>query len=95
MFLDPGAHKSAHYAVSKSGEIHQYVDENDTAFHAGVVVNPSWGLIKPDVNPNFYTIGIEHEGRPDDVWPEEQVSASATLVVEIQLVGESLSMRIM
>lgn len=83
VFLDPDAHKSAHYAVSKSGEIHQYVDENDTAFHAGVVVNPSWSLIKPNVNPNFYTVGIEHEGKPDDVWPEEQVSASATLVVEI------------
>jgi N-acetylmuramoyl-L-alanine amidase len=83
VFLDPSAQKSAHYAVSKSGEVHQYVDENDTAFHAGVVVNPSWSLLKKGVNPNYYTIGIEHEGRPDDVWPEEQLSASASLVLEI------------
>jgi N-acetylmuramoyl-L-alanine amidase len=83
VFLDPESQKSAHYAVAKTGEIHQYVDENDAAFHAGVVVNPTWSLLKKGVNPNYYTIGIEHEGRPDDVWPEVQVSASAALVVEI------------
>ncbi len=83
VFRDPTAHKSAHYAISKEGEVHQYVDENDTAFHAGIVVNPTWSLLKPRVNPNFYTIGIEHEGRPDDVWPEAQLSASATLIGEI------------
>jgi N-acetylmuramoyl-L-alanine amidase len=82
-FLSDGTQKSAHYGISKEGVIHQYVDENDTAFHAGVVVNPTWQLIKPGINPNFYTIGIEHEGRPDDVWPEAQLGASAGLVGEI------------
>jgi hypothetical protein len=83
VFRDPTTHKSAHYGVSRDGEVHQYVDENDTAFHAGIVVNPTWSLLKPRVNPNFYTIGIEHEGRPDDVWPEAQLSASATLIGQI------------
>jgi N-acetylmuramoyl-L-alanine amidase len=83
VFRDPSTHKSAHYAVSRNGEIHQYVAEHDTAFHAGIVVNPTWALLKPGVNPNFYTIGIEHEGRPDDVWPEAQLSASANLIGEI------------
>jgi len=83
VFRDPTSHKSAHYAVSHAGEIHQFVDEKDTAFHAGIVVNPTWPLLKPRVNPNFYTIGIEHEGRPDDVWPEAQLSASANLIAEI------------
>ena len=83
VFRDPSTHKSAHYAVSRSGEIHQFVDEKDTAFHAGIVVNPTWALLKSRVNPNFYTIGIEHEGRPDDVWPEAQLSASATLIGQI------------
>lgn len=83
VFLSDGTRKSAHYGISKEGIVHQYVDENDTAFHAGVVVNPTWELLKPGVNPNFYTIGIEHEGRPDDVWPETQLSASATLIGEI------------
>ncbi len=83
VFRDPTTHKSAHYGISRAGEIHQYVDENDTAFHAGIVVNPTWTLLKARVNPNFYTIGIEHEGRPDDVWPEAQLSASATLIGQI------------
>jgi N-acetylmuramoyl-L-alanine amidase len=85
VFVNPTSQKSAHYGVSKSGTIHQYVDEADTAFHAGIVVNPTWGLLKPGVNPNFYTIGIEHEGRADDVWPDEQITASSTLISQIAL----------
>jgi N-acetylmuramoyl-L-alanine amidase len=83
VFLSEGTQKSAHYGISKEGVIHQYVDENDTAFHAGAIVNPTWELLKPRVNPNFYTIGIEHEGHADDVWPEAQLTASAGLIGEI------------
>src|SRR5262249_852030 len=79
-FNDPQAKVSAHYIVGKSGVIHQYVEENDTAFHAGTVVQPSWRLIKPKVNPNYYTIGIEHEGKEDDVWPDVQIATSAALI---------------
>ena len=82
-FNDPAAVVSAHYAVGKDGSIHQYVEEGDTAFHAGVVVNPTWALLRPRVNPNFYTIGIEHEGRPDDPWGEGLYEASAALVAEV------------
>ena len=88
-FNDPQARVSAHYCVSKSGDIHQYVDEHDTAFHAGNIDRPSWSGLKPGatpgtfINPNFYTIGIEHEGFADDQWPEAQLAASAALVAEI------------
>jgi len=88
-FNDPNSHVSAHYCVSKTGNIHQYVHEIDTAFHAGTVDRPSWPLIKPGrtpgsiINPNFYTIGIEHEGFADDQWPEAQIDTSAALVAEI------------
>jgi N-acetylmuramoyl-L-alanine amidase len=83
VFRNPATQKSAHYGISSRGDVHQYVDENDTAFHAGIVVNPTWPLLKPRINPNFYTIGIEHEGRPDDVWPEAQLDASAGLIGQI------------
>jgi N-acetylmuramoyl-L-alanine amidase len=83
VFLGEGTQKSAHYGISKAGVIHQYVDESNTAFHAGVVVNPTWELLKLGVNPNFYTVGIEHEGRPDDIWPDAQLTASAGLIGEI------------
>lgn len=77
--------RSAHYAVGHTGEIHQYVDEDDTAFHAGRIVNPTWTGLKrgPDgnfINPNFYTIGIEHEGRANDDWPDEMYASSAALL---------------
>ena len=83
VFRNPETQKSAHYGISRDGEVHQYVNESDTAFHAGIVVNPSWPLLKPRINPNFYTIGIEHEGRPDEIWPEPQLSASASLIKDI------------
>ena len=46
---------------------------------------PSWPLIKPGVNPNLYTIGIEHEGRDNSPypWPPAQMTASIGLVREI------------
>jgi len=82
-FNDPSARVSSHYIVAKSGVVHQYVEEADTAFHAGVVVQPTWPLLKPNVNPNFYTIGIEHEGQEHDVWPEIQIQTSAALIGSI------------
>jgi N-acetyl-anhydromuramyl-L-alanine amidase AmpD len=79
-FRDPRSSVSAHYGVGKSGRVHQFVEESDTAFHAGTVVEPTWRLIDPNVNPNLYTVGIEHEGQPQDTWPDEQFQASAALV---------------
>lgn len=82
-FNDPASVVSAHYGVGKDGRVHQFVEEKDTAFHAGIVVNPSWALLKPRVNPNYYTVGIEHEGYPDEPWGEAQYEASAALVAEV------------
>jgi N-acetyl-anhydromuramyl-L-alanine amidase AmpD len=81
-FADPSSSMSAHYGVALDGSIEQYVSETDTAFHAGVVVNPSWTGLVPRVNPNFYTIGIEHESGPE-AWPDAQQRASAALLAEI------------
>jgi N-acetyl-anhydromuramyl-L-alanine amidase AmpD len=82
-FNNPDAQVSAHYIVAKSGEIHQYVKERDTAFHAGAPLNPTWKLLRPKVNANWYTIGIEHEGKVEDAWPEAQYHASAQLISDI------------
>jgi N-acetyl-anhydromuramyl-L-alanine amidase AmpD len=82
-FGNPAARVSAHYCVGKRGEIHQFVREEDTAFHAGNPVNPVWTGLKAGVNPNLYTIGIEHEGRAEDGWTDAMYQASALLVSEI------------
>lgn len=83
-FSTPASQVSAHYGIGKNGEVHQYVEEVDTAWHAGSVVSPTWTLIRPvPPNPNFYTIGIEHEGFASDVWPEAQRRVSAELIFNI------------
>ena len=82
-FNDPTASQSAHYVVCRDGRIDQYVQERDTAFHAGMMVAATWPRLRPKVNPNFYTIGIELEGAESDDWPEPQVAAAAMLIAEV------------
>jgi N-acetylmuramoyl-L-alanine amidase len=74
---------SAHYGVARSGAVHQYVNENDTAWHAGRVKGSHWPGLASGPNPNQYTIGIEHEGRPAMVWTDAMRAASATLLAGV------------
>src|SRR6202034_4455546 len=67
---------------------HQFVEEQDTAWHAGGITAPSWRLIKKVgnsiyVNPNYYTIGIEHEGTVDTDWKDSMYESTSTLIAEI------------
>ena len=78
-----GSFSSAHYAVGIDGSIHQYVEEADTAFHAGVVVNATWGLIQAGRNPNLYTFGIELEGNAGQPVADTQYDAAAALLADI------------
>lgn len=82
-FHNPAAKASTHYGVSKKGEIAQWVSEYDTAWHCGTIIRPTWKAINPHVNPNFETIGIEHEGKPTDVWTQEMKIASSQLIASI------------
>ncbi|MGH7505190.1 MAG: N-acetylmuramoyl-L-alanine amidase [Longimicrobiales bacterium] len=82
-FLNPVSQVSAHYGVGRNGEIHQYVAEGDAAWHAGRVYGSEWSGRKPRVNPNLYTIGIEHEGNANSEWPHAMYEASAALIREI------------
>ncbi len=82
-FLNKESAASAHYGIGRHGEIHQYVDESNRAWHVGRIFNPTWPFVKPDVNPNWYTIGIEHEGEGDTPWSDEMYNASAQLIYEI------------
>lgn len=82
-FNNPKSQVSAHYGIGKKGEIHQYVKEGDSAWHGGIVTNPTAALVKPNINPNLYTIGIEHEGSESDTWTEQMKNASAELIHDI------------
>lgn len=63
-FADPASRVSAHYLVGLDGRLAQFVDEGDTARHAGRVLVPTAGLVTGD-NPNLYTVGIEFEDGGD------------------------------
>ena len=83
-FKNPASQVSAHYGIGKAGEVHQYVKETDTAWHAGRVSAPSWKLIKTSggafINPNYYTIGIEHE---ESEWTDAMYNASSEMIKAI------------
>lgn len=74
---------SSHYGIGKGGDVHQYVKEADTAWANGRVQNPTYKLYKPNINPNAYSISIEHEGTGTTVWSKEMKQTSANLIREI------------
>lgn len=82
-FKNQDAKASAHYLISKGGEITQMVEDSNTAWHAGIIddVAPEW--VKP--NPNFNTIGIELEDERSADWsyPEPQREALRWLLNDL------------
>lgn len=90
-FSNPKANKgepsnvSAHYMVRKDGVVVQFVDEDDTAWHAGRVSAPTAQLVidRSPTNPNSYSIGIEHEGSGREPLTPAQRLASVNLIRDI------------
>jgi N-acetylmuramoyl-L-alanine amidase len=83
-FKNPASKVSAHYMVTRDGRLKQYVKEEDTAWHAGKVVRPTWSELFVGVNPNQYTIGIEHEAESGSTpWTKAMYERSSILLAEI------------
>jgi len=82
-FNNPNSSASAHYGIGKDGRIWQFVDENNAAWANGQVRNATWRLLIPDVNPNLYTISIEHEGKTGEPWTEAMYQADLALIRDI------------
>jgi N-acetyl-anhydromuramyl-L-alanine amidase AmpD len=92
-FNDPNRLASAHFAVAKNGTIEQYVSIDDTAYGVGmrfkdgnwynprgILAKPTWTGLQPPLNPNLYTISIEHEGQPGDQWTSQMYDANNRLL---------------
>jgi len=75
---NPTAMASTHYLVTKAGVVYQLVKDEDTAWHAGIVSKPSWSLYDGS-NPNYYTLGIEHEALAGESLTETQYQATLEL----------------
>ena len=89
-FGNPIARVSAHYCISKEGEVSLCVEEDDTAWHAGnVTVDKEMapGFIKDNwgVNPNLISIGIEMEDERnfEHKYTKEQYLSALELVADI------------
>lgn len=67
---------SAHYAIFKDGGIEQYVEEKNTAWHAGTTVYPYI---------NAQSIGIEHQ---DDANPNDSIRTNELYESSAQLVAD-------
>lgn len=74
---------SAHYVIAKDGTVVQLVADENTAWHAGRIYNPTWKLPIENVNPNYYTIGIEHEILGSEAMTIEQFEASTRLIAAL------------
>ena len=70
VFNNPDRQVSAHYGIGHT-EVHQYVKEEDTAYHAG------------NLTVNRQSIGIEHEGGPDLPISEDTHKTSIELITDI------------
>lgn len=89
-FNKAGVIASAHYLISKMGEISKCVQEEFASWHSGEVTVPfaaapkiireKWGI-----NPNLFTIGIEMEDENNKDWsyPQKQYFACVELVADI------------
>ena len=77
---NPKSQVSAHFLTKRDGFIEQLVSCDDTAWHAGIIKNPKWQLLKQGINPNLYTIGIENEGTINTPPTGNQIWALARLV---------------
>lgn len=59
---------SAHFGVSRDGRIHQYVDIRRMAWANGInaadIARSNTAAVRdrPGINPNLYSVSIEHEG---------------------------------
>jgi AmpD protein len=86
--LDPEAHPyfkeicslkvASHYLIRRDGEVVQFVPLERRAWHAGA---SSW---RGRSRCNDFSVGIELEGRDEDVFTDEQYRALASLLRELQ-----------
>ena len=91
----PTSEASAHFIIAKDGRIAQMVSIDDTAWGNGLryengqwltptdpalPANPTWSGLIPAVNPNLYTISIEHEGLFQEPWTPAMYAANLRLL---------------
>jgi N-acetylmuramoyl-L-alanine amidase len=80
---DPKSKASYHYIVGTDLETYEIVNPENTAWHAGLVVESTWKLLKKGINPNLYTIGIAVSGMVELRVPFKQQIELVKIIAEI------------
>src|SRR5262245_5410908 len=89
-----GSDATAHFGIGLDGKLYQFVSVNDSAFGNGAsmqnghwhdprgnLIQPAWGDLRPNVNPNWYTISVEHAGFFRDPWTAEMDATNTRLLI--------------
>jgi N-acetyl-anhydromuramyl-L-alanine amidase AmpD len=71
---------SYHFIIDKNGDNVCLVMPENTAWHAGIIKNPTTEIVKYGINPNLYTIGIALAGFADEGPTMQQIFACAKLL---------------
>jgi len=86
---------SAHFVIAKDGRVAQLVSIDDTAWGNGLSykngiwltpndpgqpANPTWTGLMAGINPNHYTISVEHEGYDKEKWTPAMYDANLKLL---------------
>lgn len=85
---NPVTYSSAHYIIAKDGRVTQLVKNEDVAWHAGTVSNPTKEaqavlpktILGTYKNPNQSFIGIELEWFQGDIITEKQVVETLNII---------------
>jgi N-acetyl-anhydromuramyl-L-alanine amidase AmpD len=77
------AQVSYHYIINETGEVHELVDPENIAWHAGLMKNPQEVAKYLGPNANICSIGIALSGFSKDSPTIEQITACAILVREL------------
>jgi N-acetyl-anhydromuramyl-L-alanine amidase AmpD len=92
-FNNPAAQVSSHYGIGLTGEIHQYVRLEDTAWVNGVLERGNHWPGPAGVNPNSLSVGIETEDKGSGTQPVTEAQYAATLAASRLALGRYPSIR--
>ncbi len=78
--MNPKANASYNAIVKDDGKIVSLVPEENAAYSHGKVINSTWSLLKPGVNPNLYTLSVARTGSDQRTWTPEQLDSTIRLL---------------
>jgi hypothetical protein len=77
---NPKANASYNAIVKDGGKIVSLVPEENAAYSHGKIVNSTWPLLKPGVNPNLYTLSLARTGSDQRKWSTAQLNSTIKLL---------------